>query len=42
VETAEPSLSTVERTFEIDRADTTCPSCGVLAEGVMGDRRAAA
>ncbi len=26
--TAQPSLPVVEQTFEIDAADTTCPSCG--------------
>jgi len=34
--TAQPSLPVVEQTFEIDDADTTCPSCGGMLAPMQG------
>jgi transposase len=34
--TAQPSLPVVEQTFEIDAADTTCPSCGGVLAPMKG------
>ena len=34
--TAQPSLPVIEQTFEIDAADTTCPSCGGVLAPMKG------
>jgi transposase len=34
--TAQPSLPVVEQTFQLDAADTTCPSCGGLLAPMQG------